>query len=164
MGNKYFKNYLRTIFFFIIIISSCVDKGKINNVDEGRSVDVQLGEKKMEQIISSLSSASNNKPVSVLERFDENPKLTLINLIRFEAYSPGGYRIYALGDKDKYGNQGSEEDRLIVYLTESQVEEIKKYNDSYIFWESEFGKKVVNKMIDCFNKGMIKCDCKTISF
>lgn len=136
---------------FILISSfviSCAGKKEEANSTSLDSTDVSTNTS--QQIIG---------PASVLENGNENPKLTIINLIRSEPYNPNGYRLFRYGDDDKYGNHGKEQDVLIVQLTENQVNEIKKYQDAYIFWDSEFGKEIVNKMIACFQKKQIICDC-----
>lgn len=102
----------------------------------------------------------NREPSSVRERDDENPKLTLLNLIKSEPYNPNGYRLFRYGDYDKYGNQGAAENVLTILLTESQVQEIKRYRDMYIFWDSDYGKFIVNLMIECFKNNELICDCR----
>jgi hypothetical protein len=91
-------------------------------------------------------------PIGIEIKYDENPKLSLLNVVKNSVFNPKGY--YLLVDKkDKYGYTKWERYSNTMIFSEDVVVELKKYQTVEDFWQSEYGTNIVNKIIDCLDRG-----------
>lgn len=91
-------------------------------------------------------------PTGIEVKYEENPKLTLLNIIKDSIYNPKGY--YLLIDKtDKYGYSKLERYSNTMIFSEDVVNELKKYRTVEDFWYSDYGKNIMDKIIDCLDRG-----------
>jgi hypothetical protein len=153
------KNILQLSQIIALIFTFACSEGQKNAISVDTKNQETIGNLKYNEVENTLTE-TKTEPSSILEKDYENPKLTLLYLIKSEPFNPNGYMLFRYGENDKYGNQGAPENELTIILTESQVAEIKKYKDVFIFWDSDYGKYIVNLMIDCFKRNELICDCR----
>ena len=117
--------------------------------------DTNKGKKKDEKYSQGVST-----PYSVKEKGNENPKLTLIKLIRKNPYNSKGYILESWNGIDKYGKDIWEKG-LHLKIDKDIVDEMKKYRDSYVYWDSKDGTLLIDCMIECFKNDIVNCNCKS---
>ena len=101
---------------------------------------------------SNDTQSENNNPIGIKINDNENPKLTLLNFIKDTVFNPKGY--YLLIDKtDKYGYTKWERFSNTMVFSEDVVNELKKYRTVEDFWYSDYGTNIIDKIIDCLDRG-----------
>lgn len=101
---------------------------------------------------NSDNNNENSEPTAIEITDNENPKLTLLNYIKMNDYNPKGYYL-TIQKTDKYGNYISEKYTNTMIFNSEVVNELKKYNTVEVFWGSDYGINIINKIIDCIDKG-----------
>lgn len=98
-----------------------------------------------------VSNDISEEPSGVVENGYENDKLTLFNYIRANNYNPHGYYML-IEETDEYGKPKLEKHTCTMIFSENVVNELKKYNTVEDFWNSDYGSKIIDKIIDCVTK------------
>ena len=98
----------------------------------------------------------SNSPLTVQLNESENPKLTLLELIKNNSFNEYGY-VLLMDTEDEYGYTKWKEWGPIYIFEKTIVEELKKFKSVEDFWYSDFGSKVIEKMIECSKNNKEKC-------
>ena len=98
-----------------------------------------------------VSNDISEEPSGVVENENENGKLTLLNYIKANNYNPHGYYLL-VEETDEYGKPKLEKHTCTMIFSENVVNELKKYNTVEDFWYSDYGSKIIDKIIDCVHK------------
>ena len=111
-------------------------------------------------LINCGNSAGNEKSKSSVltakEKYTENSKLTILNLVKNNPFNEAGYALLK-SSVDEYGYTNWEIRNPTFVFDKSVYTELKKYKTAADFWYSSYGENIIDKMIDCYKNNSKIC-------